>query len=100
MRSRGTLRFAAVSPIAGFHQLAVVTLQLFAMKALLRGTSQLLFVIAGLLFFVGGRVISAFTKTDRVMAEMMNIGLAFVLGIFGMVAKNAADNFDDENSLR
>ena len=65
------------------------------MKALLKGTSQILFVIAGLLFFVGGRAISIFTKTDRALSEMMGIGLAFVLAIFGMVAKNAADNLDD-----
>jgi len=77
-----------------------LTLQLFAKKALLRGTSQLLFAIAGLLFFFGGRAISAFTKADRLMGEMMGIGLAVVLVIFGMAAKNAADNFDDEDSLR
>jgi hypothetical protein len=53
--------------------------------------------MAGLLFFVGGRVISAFTKTDRVSAEMLGIGSAFVFGIFGMVAKNASDNLDDED---
>jgi drug/metabolite transporter (DMT)-like permease len=68
------------------------------MKALLRGTSQMLFGIAGLLFFVGGRAISEFTKADRVLAEMLGIGLAFVFGIFGIVAKNAADNLDDEDS--
>jgi lysylphosphatidylglycerol synthetase-like protein (DUF2156 family) len=67
------------------------------MKALLKGTSQILFVVAGLLFFVGGRAINAFTKTD-LMAEMIGLGLAFVLCIFGMVAKNAADNFDDGDS--
>ena len=55
-------------------------------------------MIAGLLFFVGGRVISEFTKTDRVSAEMVGIGSAFVFGIFGMVAKNASDNLDDEDS--
>ena len=64
------------------------------MKGLLRGISQVLFVIAGF-FFVGGRVISQFTKTDRVSAEMLGIGSAFVFGIFGMVAKNASDNLDD-----
>jgi hypothetical protein len=68
------------------------------MKALLKGTSQILFVIASLLFFVGGRAISEFTKTDRVSAEMLGIGSAFVFGIFGMVAKNASDNIDDEDS--
>jgi hypothetical protein len=68
------------------------------MKALLRGASQALFVIAPLLFFVGGRAISEFTKADRVLAEMLGIGLAFVFGIAGMVAKNAADNLHDEDS--
>jgi hypothetical protein len=70
------------------------------MKVLLKGTSQILFVIGGLLFFVGGRAISVFTKTDRVLAELLGIGMAFVFGIFGMVAKNAADNLDDEDSAR
>jgi hypothetical protein len=55
-------------------------------------------VIAGLLFLVGGRAISEFTKTDCVLAEMLGIGMAFVFGIFGMVAKNAAYNLDDEDS--
>jgi drug/metabolite transporter (DMT)-like permease len=68
------------------------------MKALLRGISQILFVIAGLLFLVGGRAISEFTNADRVLAEILGIGMAFVFGIFGMVAKNAADNLDDEDS--
>lgn len=68
------------------------------MKHLLKGISQVLFVIAGLLFFVGGRAISEFTKTDRVTAEMVGIGLAVVFGVFGMVAKNAADNLDDEDA--
>jgi hypothetical protein len=65
---------------------------------LLKGISQVLFVIAGLLFFVGGPAISEFTKTDRLTAEMLGIGFAFVFGIFGMVAKNAADNVDDDDS--
>lgn len=58
------------------------------MKTLLRGASRILFGIAGLSFFVGGRAISEFTKTDRVLAEMLGIGLALVFGIFGMVANN------------
>ncbi len=60
----------------------------------------MLFVIAGLLFFVGGRAISAFTQTDRVSAEMLGIGSAFVFGIFGMVAKNASDNLDEDSTGR
>ena len=69
------------------------------MKALLRGISQTLFVAAGLLFFAGGLAINLVTKMDRLSAEMMGIGSAFVLGIFGMVAKNASDNFDDNDSI-
>jgi hypothetical protein len=38
------------------------------MKALLKGTSQILLVIAGLLFVVG-RAITEFTKTNSVLAE-------------------------------
>jgi hypothetical protein len=43
-------------------------------------------------------VISEFTKRDRVSAEMLGIGSAFVFGISGMVANNASDNLDDEDS--
>lgn len=70
----------------------------FVVKPLLKGISKILFVIAAVFFFVGGRAISEFTKTDRVTAEMAGIGLAFVSGIFGMVTHNAADYFDDEDS--
>ena len=68
------------------------------MKALLKGTGQILFGIAGLLFFFGGRAISEFTKTERVLSEVLGIGLAVVFGILGMVANNVADNLDDEDS--
>ena len=68
------------------------------MKKLLRGASQLLFVIAGLLFLVGGRAISEFTKTDRVLAEFLGLGLAVVFVAVAIVAKNAADDLNDEDS--
>jgi hypothetical protein len=68
------------------------------MKSLLRGASQTLFVLAGLLFFVGGRAISEFTKTERLLAEILAIGLAVVCAAFAMVAKGKADNLDDEDS--
>jgi hypothetical protein len=68
------------------------------MKPMLKGGSQLLFVIAGLLFLVGGRAISEFTKTDRVLAEFPGIGLAVVFVVLGIVAKNAADDLNDEDS--
>jgi hypothetical protein len=67
-------------------------------KPLLKRTSQVFFVIAGLLFLVGGRAISEFTKTDRVLAEFLGIGLAVLFLVLGFVAKNAADDLNDEDS--
>lgn len=68
------------------------------MKSLLKGTSQALFVIAGLLFLVGGRAISEFARTDRVLAEFLGIGLAVLFVVLGFVAKNAADDLNDGDS--
>jgi hypothetical protein len=68
------------------------------MKTLMRGLAQLLFVIARLFFFVGGRAISTFTKTERLLAEMEGIGLAVVFGALGALTKSAGDNLDDGNN--
>jgi hypothetical protein len=65
------------------------------MKALLRGLSQFLFVLAGLSFFLGGLAISILTKTDRISGELAGIGLAVVCGILGFAAKSAGDNLVD-----
>ena len=65
------------------------------MKTLLRGVAQHLFVIAALSFFVGGRAIGTFTKTERVLAAMEGIALAVVRGALGALAKSAGDNLDD-----
>ena len=66
-----------------------------ALKAVLRGVSWLLLVVAGLAFWVGGRVITEFSKTDRMFAEMEGIGLAVVAGALGFAAKTEADNLDE-----
>jgi hypothetical protein len=42
-----------------------------------------------------GREVSAFAKTDRMFAEMEDIGLAVVVGALGFAAKTAADNLDE-----
>lgn len=68
------------------------------MKPLLKGISQVLFVVAGLLFVVGGRAISEFTNTDRLLAEFLGIGLAALFVVLGLAAKNAADDLKDEDS--
>jgi hypothetical protein len=39
--------------------------------------------------------VSEFSKTERVLAEMLGIGLAAVFVVLGMVAKGAADNLDN-----
>jgi hypothetical protein len=51
--------------------------------------------VAGLAFWVGGRAISEFTKTDRTLAEMLGIAIAFVSGMLGLVAKNTAEGLDE-----
>jgi hypothetical protein len=51
--------------------------------------SSLLLGIAGLAFLFGGRAISEFGKVDRVLAEMLGLGLAGVFLVLGMVFKNA-----------
>lgn len=51
-------------------------------------------MIAGLLFLVGGRAISEFTKVDWVIAEFLGLGLAAVFLVLGMMAKNAADDLN------
>jgi hypothetical protein len=58
-------------------------------RSALRGMSSLLLGIAGLAFLFGGRAISEFGKVDRVLAEMLGLGLAGVFLVLGMVFKNA-----------
>jgi hypothetical protein len=68
------------------------------MKSLLTAAGNTLLVIAGLSFFVGGRAITEFTKTDRVLAEGLGIGLTVVFAALGMLAKSRADDLGDEDS--
>lgn len=70
-----------------------------ALASFLRGIAWSLFGVAGLAFWVGGRAISEFTRTDRILAEMMGLGLAAVTGALGFVAKTKADDLDaDEDA--
>jgi len=52
-------------------------------KLLLRGLAWLLFVIGGLSFLVGGRMISESWKIDRILAEMIGLGIAGACGALG-----------------
>ena len=64
------------------------------LKALLSGLAWLLFAIAGLAFWVGGRAISEFAKTDLILAELLGIGVAFATGALGFILKSTADDLD------
>ena len=67
-------------------------------KHALRGLSWLLFVVAGLLFWVGGRAISEFAKVERILAEFMGLLLAAGFTALGAIVKSSAgaDEEDDE----
>jgi hypothetical protein len=60
-----------------------------AVQALLRGVAWLMFVIAGLSFWFGGRLITEFAKIDRTLGEMGGIGIAVVCVGIGAIATRA-----------
>jgi hypothetical protein len=65
-------------------------------KLLLRGLAWLLFMIGGLSFWAGGRLISESWKIDRILAEMIGLGIAAVCGGLGYGLKTAGEP-DDVN---
>ena len=65
-------------------------------KAFLHGLAWILFAIAGLAFWVGGRAISEFGKIDRILAEMLGLGIAFASGALGYILKTTADDLGAE----
>ncbi len=54
-----------------------------ALKSLLGGVAWLLFAVAGLAFWIGGRAISEIYQVDRILAEMEGMALAVVTGALG-----------------
>jgi hypothetical protein len=61
-------------------------------KASLHGLAWVLFAIAGVTFWAGGKVISGSAKIDRILAEMLGLMIAFAIGAVGYVLKNFADD--------
>ncbi len=61
------------------------------MKSVLQALAWLFFVFGGLSFWVGGRAISEFAKIDRILAEILGLGLAGLCFALGMVLKNAGE---------
>jgi hypothetical protein len=64
------------------------------MKYFLRGLSRFLAVIAGLSFFLGGRAIHEFGKVDRLLAEILGIGVAFACIIAIVINKHVIDDIE------
>jgi hypothetical protein len=62
-------------------------------KSLIRGLEWLLFAMAALAFWVGGRAISEFANTERMLAEMEGIGLAMLFAGLGAILKTVEDRF-------
>lgn len=58
-----------------------------------------MFVLAGLAFWVGGRLISELTKADRVFAEIAGIALAVVCVVLGVIAKFTDDRFAERKEV-
>jgi hypothetical protein len=65
-------------------------------KALLHGLAWVLFAVAGLTFWAGGKLISEFAKMDRILAEMLGFMIAFALGAVGYVLKNFGDDLGSD----
>ena len=61
-------------------------------KVLLRGLAWVLFAIAGLAFLAGGKIISESEKIDRILAEMLGLGIALATGALGYILKSTADD--------
>jgi hypothetical protein len=66
------------------------------LKSLLQGLSTVSFALAGLSFFFGGRAIHEFGGVERMLAEMVGIGVAFVCFIIGVIAKGKIDDIESE----
>jgi hypothetical protein len=65
-------------------------------KAFLHGVAWILFAIAGLAFWIGGMAISEFGKIDRILSEMLGLGIAFATGMLGYILKTTADDLGGE----
>jgi len=69
------------------------------MGVVLRGLAWLLFVIAGLAFWVGGRAISEFAGVERMLAEVEGLGITAVCAGIGVLLKLASKRLEatDDN---
>ena len=66
------------------------------LKAFLHGLAWVFLAIAGVAFWVGGRAISEFGKIDRILSEMLGLGIAAGTGMLGYILKTTADDLGGE----
>jgi hypothetical protein len=76
--------------------IGIATLSRSFWKAFLHGLAWVLFAIAGVAFWVGGRAISEFGKIDRILSEMLGLGIAAGTGVLGYILKTTADDLGAE----
>ena len=69
-----------------------------ALGSLLRGLAWILFGMAGISFWIGGRAISEFAHADRSLTEFEGIALALVCAGLGAVAKSLAGRIAEPNN--
>lgn len=68
------------------------------LKYFLQALSKLLFAVAGLSFFFGGRAIHEFGNVDRVLAEFLGITTAVVCGFGAYIATRKIEDIEWEKA--
>jgi hypothetical protein len=58
--------------------------------------AYLLFGIAAVCFWVGGKIISESSGSDRLLGEMGGVGMAMVFGAVGLVVKHYGDQLEED----
>ena len=69
-----------------------------ALKFSLQVLSKSLWLVGGLSFLIGGRLIHEIWNIDRVLTEVMGIGFAVVCFFLGYIAKSAVEDLDWEEA--
>lgn len=64
------------------------------LKVFLTWLAWLLFGVAALAFWMGGRAIHELAEIDRILAEVLGLFIAAVTGMIGYVLKIKADDLD------
>lgn len=65
-------------------------------SGLLKLCAYLLFGIAAVCFWAGGKIISESSGSDRILGEMGGMGLAMVFGGVGAVLKHYGDQLEED----